>query len=117
MEDAKAESGEGALLNGVVCFRGQTVGEEGRDGEVKKDFAGDFRGKSSEGHLELNDRSCYDVGKEENVRMYASGKTRSLVVNSVYKERPLYLYLCTQPSLPTDEKRKETPSIRHHPSI
>ena len=34
VEDAKAEGGEGALLDGVVCFGGQAVGEEGGDGEV-----------------------------------------------------------------------------------
>ncbi len=57
MEDAKAESGKGALLDGVVCFRGQAVGEEGGDGEVEKDFAGDFWGEGSEGHFGLDDRS------------------------------------------------------------
>ena len=72
MEDAQAEGGEGALLDGVVCFRGQTVGEKGGDGEVEKDFAGDFWGEGSEGHFELNDRSCYNVEKEDSVKMYGS---------------------------------------------
>ena len=57
MEDAKAEGGEGALLDGVVCFGGQAVGEERGDGEVEKDFAGDFWGEGSEGHSRFDDRS------------------------------------------------------------
>ena len=57
VEDAKAEGGEGALLDGVVRFGGQAVGEERGDGKVEKDFAGDFRGEGSEGHFGLDDRS------------------------------------------------------------
>ena len=56
VEDAQAEGGERALLDGVVCFTGQTVGEEGGNGEVEKDFAGNFWGEGSEGHRELDDR-------------------------------------------------------------
>lgn len=57
MEDAEAEGGEGAFLDGVVCFAGQAEGEEGGDGEVEKDFAGDFWWEGSEVHNELDDRS------------------------------------------------------------
>ena len=57
VEDAKAEGDEGTLLDGVVCFGGQAVGEEGGDGEVEKDFAGDFWREGSEGHFGLDDRS------------------------------------------------------------
>ena len=40
----------------MVYFGCQAVGEEGGDGEVEKDFAGDFRGESREGHFGLDDR-------------------------------------------------------------
>lgn len=51
MEDAEAEGSEGALLDGVVCFAGHAEGEERGNGEVEKDFAGDFWGESSEVHF------------------------------------------------------------------
>ena len=57
MEDAKAEGSEGAFLDGVVCFAGETEGKEGWDGEVEKDFAGDFWGEGSEVHFGSNDYS------------------------------------------------------------
>ena len=57
VEDAEAEGGEGAFLDGVVFFAGEAEGEEGGDREVEKDFAGDFWGEGSEGHVESNDRS------------------------------------------------------------
>ena len=52
MENAEAEGGEGAFLDGVVFFAGEAKGEEGGDGEVEKDFAGDFWGEGNEGHIE-----------------------------------------------------------------
>ena len=57
VEDAEAEGGEGALLNSVVCFTGEAVGEEGGDGEIEKDFAGDFRREGNEGHFGVYNRS------------------------------------------------------------
>ncbi len=57
VEDAKAEGGEGALLDGAICFGGQAEGEEGGDWKVEKNFAGEFRGEACEGHFRLDDRS------------------------------------------------------------
>ena len=104
MKDAKAEGGEGALLDGVICFAAQPVGEEGGDGEVEKDFAGNFWGKGSEGHLELNYRSCYNVGIEESVRMYASDMQprRQLCV-----ERMITLPLSLYSGFPTKRREKK----------
>ena len=115
MEDAKAEGGEGALLDGVVCFGGQAVGEEGEDGEVEKDFAGDFWGEGSEGHFGLDDRSYNDVGREKIVRSYASDMQPR---RQLCRERRITPPLSLYSAVPTKSRRRENlHSLRQCPSI